>query len=61
MAQAIPTYTISIFKLPDTLCDEMTSMVQAFGGVNPMGEIKWYGLGFRNLKAFNLALLAKQG
>ena len=36
-------------------------MVQAFGGVNPMGEIKWYGLGLCNLKAFNLALLAKQG
>lgn len=45
-----------------------------FGGVNPTEIIKWHGnlgdkicvpnkedgLGFRNLKAFNLALLAKQ-
>ena len=27
VAQAIPTYTMSVFKLPNTLCDEMTSMV----------------------------------
>jgi len=27
VAQAIPAYTMSVFKLPDTLCDEMTSMV----------------------------------
>lgn len=27
VAQAMPTYTMSIFKLPNTLCDEMTSMV----------------------------------
>ncbi|XP_075649604.1 uncharacterized protein LOC142620050 [Castanea sativa] len=26
VAQAIPTYTMSVFKLPDTLCDELTSM-----------------------------------
>ncbi|XP_075665752.1 uncharacterized protein LOC142635493 [Castanea sativa] len=30
IAQVIPTYTMSVFKLPDTLCDEMTSMVWAF-------------------------------
>ena len=30
VAQAIPTYTMSVFKLSDTLCDEMTSMVRAF-------------------------------
>ena len=27
MAQAMPTYMMSVFKLPNTLCDEMTSMV----------------------------------
>ena len=27
VAKAIPAYTMSVFKLPDTLCDEMTSMV----------------------------------
>ena len=30
VAQTISTYTMSVFKLPDTLCDEMTSMVRAF-------------------------------
>ena len=30
MAQAIPTYTMSVFKLPDTLCDELNSMVRTF-------------------------------
>ena len=25
--QAIPTYIMSVFKLPNTLCDEMTGMV----------------------------------
>ena len=27
VVQAIPTYTMSVFKLPNTLCDEMTGMV----------------------------------
>ena len=30
IAQAIPAYTMRVFKLPDTLCDEITSMVHAF-------------------------------
>ena len=30
MAQAIPAYTMSVFILPNTLCDEMSSMVRAF-------------------------------
>jgi len=29
-AQAVPTYTISIFKLPNSFWDEMTSMVCKF-------------------------------
>jgi len=27
VALAIPTYTMSVFKLPNTLCNEMTGMV----------------------------------
>ena len=27
VAQAVPTYTISCFKLPNAICDELTSMV----------------------------------
>ena len=30
MALAIPTYTISCFKLPDSLCDELTTMIRRF-------------------------------
>ena len=30
IAQVIPTYTISVFKLPNTLYDEMTSMICNF-------------------------------
>ena len=30
VAQAIPTYTISYFKLPDALCDELAGMVRRF-------------------------------
>ena len=75
MAQAIPTYTMSVFKLLDSLCDKMTSMVRKFWwgqkeGRNKMTWLSWEkmcapkkdgGLGFRDLKAFNISLLAKQG
>ena len=75
MAQAVPTYTMSVFKLPDTLCDEMIAMVQNFwwGQSNERNKMAWLSwdkmylpkeegvLSFRDLKAFNLALLAKQG
>ena len=30
MAQAIPTYTMSCFKIPYSLCDELTSMIRQF-------------------------------
>jgi hypothetical protein len=30
MAQAIPTYVMGVFKLPATLCKEMTQMIQYF-------------------------------
>ena len=30
VAQAIPTYTMSCFKLPDSLCDELTSLIRNF-------------------------------
>ena len=30
VAQAIPPYTMSCFKIPDSLCDELTSMIRQF-------------------------------
>ena len=74
VAQAIPTYTMSCFKLPDALCDELTSMIRNFwwGQKEEEKKIAWLsweklcepksngGMGFRQLKQFNLALLAKQ-
>ena len=75
VAQAIPTYTMSCFKIPDSLCDKMTSMIQNFwwGRKRDERKMAWLsweklcepkevgGMGFRELKQFNLALLAKHG
>ena len=36
VAHAIPTYIMSVFKLPDTICDDLTGMVCQFGGDNQM-------------------------
>ena len=30
IARAIPTYAMSCFGIPDSLCDELTSMIQNF-------------------------------
>ena len=30
VAQVIPTYTMSCFRLPDSLCEELTSMIRNF-------------------------------
>ena len=75
VAQATPTYTMNCFKLPDSLCLELDSLVGGFwwGKKENARKIAWVsweslckpkkegGMGFRDLKAFNLALLAKQG
>jgi len=73
VVQAIPTYTISVFQLPKTLCNSINLMTSQFWwGENSkrkrvswmswkrMGVSKFHGgMGFRNLKIFNKALLAK--
>ena len=75
VAQATPTYTMSCFKLPNSLCKELSSLISKFwwGQKSYEQKIFWVswdklckskdagGMGFRDLKAFNLALLAKQG
>lgn len=72
VAQSIPTYTMSVFQLPLKLCDELSAKFW-WGQVGNEREIHWKswdklssskkegGMGFPDLRAFNLAMLAKQG
>jgi hypothetical protein len=75
VVQAIPTYSMSVFRLPKKLCSSLNSMITRFwwGHSNEAKHISWMswgrlgksklhrGMGFRDLEAFNVALLAKQG
>ena len=75
VAQVTPTYTTSVFKLPTSLCKDLNSLMGSFWWgqkerERKMAWVSWEKLctpkaegsmGFRELKAFNLALLAKQG
>ncbi|KAL0298520.1 UNVERIFIED_CONTAM: putative mitochondrial protein [Sesamum radiatum] len=73
VVQAIPSYAMSCFKLPRTLLHEFQALAANFfwhdGDRRRIHWLAWDkmcrsklegGLGFRNLEAFNLALLAKQ-
>jgi hypothetical protein len=74
VAQAIPTYTMSVFKLPFGICDELTRFIREFwwGVENGKRKTTWVawkiltqkkcggGLGFKDLRIFNQALLARQ-
>ena len=73
VAQATPIYTMSVFKLPDSLCKDLNSLMGNFwwGQKEKERKMAWVsweklctlkaegGMGFRDLQAFNLALLAK--
>ena len=75
IAQSIPTFTMSCFRLPKGFCDDVNAMIAKFwwGSSSCVRKIHWKkwlhlctskedgGLGFRDFHAFNLALLGKQG
>ena len=75
VAQSILTYTMSVFQLPVKLCDELNSMCANFwwGQVGNERKIHWKswsflskpkkqgGMGFQDIRNFNLAMLAKRG
>ena len=66
---------MSCFKILDSLCDEITSLIRNFlwGKCKDERKMAWMswdklcapkakgGMGFKQLKQFNLALLAKKG
>jgi hypothetical protein len=73
--QSIPTYVMSIFLLPSTLIGDIEKMLNSFwwghNGTNGRGLhwLSWErlsvskdygGMGFKNLQAFNIAMLGKQ-
>lgn len=43
VAQALPTYIMGVFKLPFSICDEVTRMVRSFywGSANGKRKVHW--------------------
>ena len=74
VAQAIPTYSMSMFKFPKKICDDINLALAKYwwGQTRNERKIHWInwgklckpkdkgGMSFRDIHAFNLAMLAKQ-
>ncbi|XP_024163724.1 uncharacterized protein LOC112170610 [Rosa chinensis] len=74
VAQALPTYAMSVFQLTKNFCEDLELMCARFwwGSTDDKRKIHWKsweklclpkeegGLGFQSLSDFNLAMLAKQ-
>ena len=74
VVQAIPAYTMNLFKFPVTVCNDLDSLISGFwwGTVGEKWKLHWVsqntlglpkkegGMGYRNFNDFNDALLVKQ-
>ncbi|XP_074266422.1 uncharacterized protein LOC141589691 [Silene latifolia] len=74
VANSLPTYVMSIFKIPVNFCDELRSLISRFlwgheEGKQGISWVAWHklcktksrgGMGFRDFKLFNVGLIGKQ-
>ena len=73
IAQGMPTYAMSVFKVPQSICDDIQKAIARFwwGDSESHKSIHWArwerlcqakirgGLGFREFSSFNQALITK--